>query len=337
MSSNRTATDSNGCPQAGWNGLARNKFRKGDRTRRMWVVREEEILVSSLLELVARGWKSDNGFRAGYQQKVEDDIRKEFPNSDIKGNPHISSKITAWKKNYNSLRDILSRSGVGFNVNNDYKIDIDDDQWAQVVAADKDAKFMRYKSWPYWEAWQCIFGKDRAKGSGSENIDVAATSQRAQMASASQTNENDYHPTFEDFLGDEIPPNSSGTADKQNSSEAQSGQQQAVSTTKSGGQKRKQPSSDDALMEFLGNLHAQTNSRLETISSRIGYEFDMGKARQEVFDKLGSVDGLTLKQRYYLCNILSDKPQRMEVFMGMPMNAKLGYLLLLLDEERPSV
>ncbi|XP_041993493.1 uncharacterized protein LOC121771657 [Salvia splendens] len=196
---------------------------------------------------------------------------------------------------------------------------------------------MRYKSWPYWEAWQCIFGKDRAKGSSSENIDVAATSQRAQMASASQTNENDYHPTFEDFLGDEIPPNSSGTADKQNSSEAQSGEQQAVSTTKSGGQKRKQPSSDDALMEFLGNLHAQNNSRLETISSRIGYEFDMGKARQEVFDKLGSVDGLTLKQRYYLCNILSDKPQRMEVFMGMPMNAKLGYLLLLLDEERPSV
>lgn len=100
----------------------------------MWVVREEEILVSSLLELVARGWKSDNGFRAGYLQKIEDDIRKEFPNTDIKGTPHIVSKISAWKKNYNSLRGILSRSGVGFNLNNDYKIDIDDDQWAQVVA-----------------------------------------------------------------------------------------------------------------------------------------------------------------------------------------------------------
>ena len=53
----------------------------------------------------------------------------------------------------------------------------------------------------------------------------------------------------------------------------------------------------------------------------------MGKARQEVFDKLGTVDGLTLSQRYDLCDILSDKPQRLEVFIGMPANARLGYLL----------
>ncbi|KAG6405391.1 hypothetical protein SASPL_132980 [Salvia splendens] len=78
--------------------------------------------------------------------------------------------------------------------------------------------------------------------------------------------------------------------------------------------------------------HAEAEKKrltgLDVIASRIGYEFDIGKARQEVFDKLCDVDGLTLAQRYKLCNILADKPQRMEVFMGMKEHAKLGYLLV---------
>ena len=35
--------------------IPRQKYRKGDRTRRMWVEREEEILATSLLGLVATG------------------------------------------------------------------------------------------------------------------------------------------------------------------------------------------------------------------------------------------------------------------------------------------
>ena len=79
----------------------------------MWVVREEEILAATLLDLVAHGWKSDNGFHAGYQQKIEDAIQAEFPKTNIKGTPHVTSKISAWKGHCNSLNRILSRSGVG--------------------------------------------------------------------------------------------------------------------------------------------------------------------------------------------------------------------------------
>ncbi|KAG6387427.1 hypothetical protein SASPL_152614 [Salvia splendens] len=90
---------------------------------------------------------------------------------------------------------------------------------------------------------------------------------------------------------------------------------------------------DAELMEFLGNLHEKTDARLEMISKRIGYEFDMGQARQEVFDKFGIVEGLTLPQRYRMCNILGDKSQRLEVFICMPANALLGYLLCLIEDE----
>ncbi|XP_042001392.1 uncharacterized protein LOC121750840 [Salvia splendens] len=170
------------------------KFQKGERSRRMWIPREEKILAETLLELVARGWKFDNGFRMGYLNKIEDDLRAELPKCDLKGTPHITSKISAWKNNYNSLRAILGRSGVGFNTDGDYKIDCNDDQWDQIVQADKEARGMRKKSWPFWETWKIIFGKDRASGRGAEQVNVVAARVNAHLADASQSNENYYYP-----------------------------------------------------------------------------------------------------------------------------------------------
>ncbi|KAL1546013.1 hypothetical protein AAHA92_22672 [Salvia divinorum] len=198
---------------------------------------------------------------------------------------------------------------------------------------DLNAKFMRNKSWPFWEDWKCIFGKDRASGGGAEDVEIVTSQVRTRFVGVNRVNDDDYRPSFEDFLGNEIP-NLTPETEHENNSSAHSDQPE--STTKSRSLKRKLNSNDSALMEFLGKLHAETNSRLEVISSRIGYEFDMGKARQVVFDKLGDVDGLSLDQRYELCDILGDKPQRLEVFLGMPSTAKLGYVLRLIQHNRPS-
>ena len=117
---------------------SRNKICKGERSRRMWTPKEEDILAATLLELIATGWKSDNGFRVGYLSKMGDSLRAEFPNTDLKGTPHINSKISAWKKNYGCLRSILSRSGVVWNNHGDHKIDCSDDQWDQIVSVRTD-------------------------------------------------------------------------------------------------------------------------------------------------------------------------------------------------------
>lgn len=116
----------------GSSGVSR-RMKKTDRNRRSWTDREEAVLIASLRELIAQGFKSDNGFRAGYLTKLEEALKKEFPSTDLKGNPHINSKLCAWKKNYYSLTGILSRSGVGFNVRGTHTIDIEDDQWEQIV------------------------------------------------------------------------------------------------------------------------------------------------------------------------------------------------------------
>ena len=181
---------------------------------------------------------------------------------------------------------------------------------------------MRHKSWPFWEAWNVIFGKDRANGGEAEDVAESAKRLRAQQSVGSQCNENDYHPSFENTPVNNADPlaydadindTGSGNDDKQ------------TSTNKSGSLKRKNISSDDKLMEFLGNPHSETNSRLEVIAARIRYEFDLGKMRQEVFNKLETVEGLTLDERYDLCQILGKESHSLEIFMGMPSNARLGY------------
>ncbi|KAG6384058.1 hypothetical protein SASPL_156146 [Salvia splendens] len=118
-------------------GRLKLKQPKIDRTRHMWSDREEQVLLTSLMELVVHGWKSDNGFRSGYLKKLEDDLRREFHTTDLKAN---------------------------------HKIDCDDEMWRQIVKNDPNARFIRGKSWPYYDAWKEIFGKDRANGEGAEDI-----------------------------------------------------------------------------------------------------------------------------------------------------------------------
>ncbi|XP_047982537.1 uncharacterized protein LOC125223433 isoform X2 [Salvia hispanica] len=147
-----------------------SRNQKGDRTRRSWTIREDDFLLVTIHELVAHGWKADNGFRGGYLGKLEEAMNTQFPGCGIKGTPHIVSKLAAWKKDYNSLNNILKRSGMGFNDHGNFRIDCDDDQWDQIAKADKHARNMRDKSWPRFEIWKEIFGKDRANGDGSELI-----------------------------------------------------------------------------------------------------------------------------------------------------------------------
>lgn len=120
-------------PIIGSNQYRRTSYRKCDRARRSWSDREDVALIGALKELVAQGWKSDNGFRSGYQKKLEHWLKTYFPNTNLKVSPHITSKISAWKKNYYSLAQILERSGVGFNEHGDFRIHCDDDQWDQIV------------------------------------------------------------------------------------------------------------------------------------------------------------------------------------------------------------
>ncbi|KAG6385287.1 hypothetical protein SASPL_154119 [Salvia splendens] len=163
------------------------------------------------------------------------------------------------EKNYTSLRAIHRRNGVGLNADDDYEIDILDDQWGQLVAVIHDMSIAMHVS--------C------ATGGVLETVDVTVAKVRAQMESGCQVHGKD----------------------------------------------------------FIPNVIWTWFQMSKLLTFRIVYEFDLGKARQEVFEKLACVDGLSLDQRHELCDILGKKPQRLEVFMGMLANAKLRYVLRLIE------
>lgn len=45
--------------------------RKFDKSMRSWTIREEQALVSALKDIVARGWKCNNGFKTRYLGLLE--------------------------------------------------------------------------------------------------------------------------------------------------------------------------------------------------------------------------------------------------------------------------
>ncbi|KAK6126557.1 hypothetical protein DH2020_039700 [Rehmannia glutinosa] len=96
-------------------------------------------------------------------------MQKIIPCLDLKGIPHIKSKIHVWKKDYGSLVTMLSRSGIGWNVRTN-TIEAPDDEWAEYVKVDVNARLMRNKSWPFYNDWVMIFGKDRATSEHAEDF-----------------------------------------------------------------------------------------------------------------------------------------------------------------------
>ncbi|KAG8370374.1 hypothetical protein BUALT_Bualt14G0110400 [Buddleja alternifolia] len=81
----------------------------------MWTKPEEDVFVQSLKEIISTRWKADNGFRVGYLNILQNKIMRAFSRTNLRANPHVSSKMHSWKKQYNSLYTIFGGTGVGWN------------------------------------------------------------------------------------------------------------------------------------------------------------------------------------------------------------------------------
>ncbi|XP_047963587.1 uncharacterized protein LOC125208075 isoform X2 [Salvia hispanica] len=278
-------------------------------------------------ELVATGWKSENGYRAGYLTRALEALKHEFPKTDICVHPHIKSRIQSWKKNYYSPMQILDRSGVGFNTDGDYKIDIDDEQWTQVVQKDSNAKYTRNKSWPMFADWKEIFGKDRAEG-----VKVMDTGDAVRKIYGSGSGVNENSPmTLEELFPDEVFPTGvlPEMVDESTSAPVKVSPRVPTKVTK----KRKADDKMDSVLTLMTRIHEDTNERLKDIATRIGYEFDLSTKRTEVFNQLKGMPGLTIKQQFYAAKKLVKEPELLDLFRGLDEFAQPTFILDLLETD----
>ncbi|KAL8488703.1 hypothetical protein ACS0TY_024842 [Phlomoides rotata] len=300
--------------------------------RRMWTTREERVLINALKDLVLKGQKTDNGFRTGYLMKLETALRVAFPTTDLQANPHIVSKLTTWKRSYGSLMTALSTTGVGHNTMTN-QLDCTDELWEVVVKKDPAMRGMRYKEWPLYPDWIEIFGRDRATGEVAEDILDAAKLAQSQSKNHSLG-------TNQDFNGEnnvntnDIP---YGTAEEQPLPGEQEVNNTAYNTREAqisghAGKKRKVGDNvnEQTVAELLRTLCKATGDRLETIASRIGYDHDLGQSRKQLFEQLGKIPDLTTHDKLDLSLMLGAKTECLEIFMGLPDDARTIYAMRLL-------
>ncbi|KAL8547229.1 hypothetical protein ACS0TY_006808 [Phlomoides rotata] len=107
-------------------------------------------LVNALKELVIKGNKCDNGFRTGYLMLLENMLANKFPGTNLKGGPHINSKIHVWK---NSMHDLT----------------VPHNELMLCQKFGKHTLSLKKKTFSFYSDWWEIFGNDRATRNDSQH------------------------------------------------------------------------------------------------------------------------------------------------------------------------
>ena len=91
-------------------GMAESSVPKGPgKNKRGWTSNEDKKLIDALMELHVSGKYSgaDNGFKPGYFKAVQQLLDVSLPNSGLKAEPHIKSRLKTLKSNFSIVHDML--------------------------------------------------------------------------------------------------------------------------------------------------------------------------------------------------------------------------------------
>ena len=168
-----------------------------------------------------------------------------------------------------------------------------------------------------------MFGKDRATGGSAQDTVRANTLNDFASPDASLDRVNET-PFGADDHFDRVRANNHGTSDDltvsvySNAVDSQRNQRAP--------KKRKRGDLIDGLIDVIGQLHEDTNARLDRLSAHIGYEFDLTKARKEVFEMMGAIPGLTLSQVFIASDAILSRVGSLDYFMSLPEGARQAYV-----------
>ncbi|KAK1432255.1 hypothetical protein QVD17_09150 [Tagetes erecta] len=139
------------------------------KNKRKWNNIEDEKLVAAMLDVLNSGsnYKSDNGFKPGFYNAVEQQLAKALPEAGIKAKPHIESRIKTMKSDWSAVHDMLAwnnTSGFGWDHNNDML----------------DAPQLVWQA--YIQDLCNVFGKDRANGRDAQTaVDILSDINREEQ------------------------------------------------------------------------------------------------------------------------------------------------------------
>lgn len=176
---------------------------------------------------------------------------------------------------------------------------------------------MRYKAWLYYHDWCDIFGRDRATVKQAEDVMDAVND----LCNTDKNKENDMAADFNILLDD-------FEDETENISICQPANN--GSGKKNIEKKRKSMDRSDSRYEMLSSFCRNTEARLGDIACRIDYEYDVSTARNEVFEAVGKIGGLTLQEKLMVSNELVKNTEQLELFSSLPEDARYEFVWIML-------
>ncbi|KAL8496916.1 hypothetical protein ACS0TY_020556 [Phlomoides rotata] len=294
----------------------RVKFVRGHRS---WSKIEEDALIMCLTNVVIEGWKSENGFKAGFQRELEKAMRRILHATDIVVNPHINSKIHVWKKEYGALSDLLSKSGIGWNSTTSM-IEVEDEGvWDSCRWADPHVKGLRYKTWQYYPQWIEISGKDRATGENDvDPIDIINEQYRSGMDQEG------------DIIERCVPLTPDGILEKDDN--LTSRHMDPNLNAMSRGKKRKTRDLDiSMLVESLGEFIKFSKVALTDFSTGVDKGSVSSNEKKHLNEIMKEIVGLRVSDKLKVCDELVQNLKCLEFFLTLPAEEQEEYVWMLLD------
>ncbi|KAL8528452.1 hypothetical protein ACS0TY_006036 [Phlomoides rotata] len=85
------------------------------------------------------------------------------------------------------------------------------------------------------------------------------------------------------------------------------------------------------MVNVMEKFVTSSDRRLGSLCRVLGYEANLGKARQDIFNMLECIPELTLDEKIDVAKILAKNPQYLEMFLGFPVEARARYVYRLLS------
>ncbi|KAL8475922.1 hypothetical protein ACS0TY_028543 [Phlomoides rotata] len=307
---------------------------RNERGRRGWSLREEQVLSDAMKRIVSEGWKTENGFKTGYLNLLYTYVKQVLPNTDLKPEPHINSRIT-----------MLKHTGVGLD-STTTMVDATDEHWEAFIMTQM--CHMRHKSWPLYADWCEIFGQSRVTGDSAQSH-LNARMPPPGSSAPTDVGEGSFRVNAENVGKSETPVGDSQTGENV----------QETGKTASSDRKRKLSSTSDPFVNVVHNFCNTASDRLGEIAQRIGHDqdivirvrwishriYELGLREYSrrllglkefiittVSTHVRSPTTLTLQEKLHVTALIARHAEDIDVFFSLPDDDRKEWVLMLLND-----
>ncbi|KAL6570767.1 hypothetical protein OROGR_000317 [Orobanche gracilis] len=260
-------------------------------------------------------YKSDNGFKPGFFNAVEQHLAISLPNSGIKAKPRIESHINTLKSDWSAVYDMLAwnaTSSFGWDSEN-HMLEAPQPVWQAYIQAHKNAAKWRGKKFPHYWDLCLVFGKDRTNGRDAQTAaDIVSEISTQETEQVDETQE------------------AGGGLDDFDAEQPQKKPSNALREESSNKRKRKRHNSWDPLMNSLKEsaeiIGAEIRGATNIFNRVFGTESNREELRNKLFEEMNKVEGLTIRECDRAVCKVAQNEELMVIFFKVDEDRKLGWV-----------